>query len=143
MLLFPSRSADVVVPSECAMKIYKTTLTGFKNRDRYIKGDFRFKDRFGKQNPRKLVKLWAEKEMHNLNRLSRGGVRCPEVVLLKKHVLVMSFIGEDMKPAPRLHEVQLSPSQLESAYHQCTKVRTCNCCWERRKCWSLISMFSQ
>ena len=47
---------------------------------------------------------------------------CPEVVLLKKHVLVMSFIGEDMKPAPQLREVQLTPSQLESAYQQCIKV---------------------
>lgn len=43
----------------------------------------------------------------------------------KKHVLVMSFIGEDMKPAPQLREVQLTHSQLESAYQQCTKVFTC------------------
>lgn len=110
------------VPSECAIKVYKTTLNEFKNRDRYIKDDYRFKDRFRKQNPRKVVKLWAEKEKHNLKRLSEGGVRCPEVVLLKKHVLVMSFVGEDMKPAPKLQEVQLSPSQLESAYQQCIKV---------------------
>lgn len=55
-------------------------------------------------------------------RLSARGVRCPEVVVLKKHVLVMSFIGEEMKPAPQLREVQLTPSQLESAYQQCIKV---------------------
>ena len=48
--------------------MFKTTLNEFKNRDGYIKDDYRFKDRFGKQNPRKLIKLWAEKEMHNLNR---------------------------------------------------------------------------
>lgn len=50
--------------------MFKTTLNEFKNRDRYIKDDFRFKDacRFGKQNPRKFIKLWAEKEMYNLNR---------------------------------------------------------------------------
>lgn len=110
------------MPGECAIKIYKTTLNEFKNRDRYIMYDYRFKDRFGKQNPRKVVKLWAEKEMHNLKRLTKGGVRCPEVVILKKHVLVMGFIGEDMKPAPKLQEVQLSSSQLESAYQQCIKV---------------------
>lgn len=58
------------VPPECAIKVFKTTLNEFKNRDRYIKDDFRFKDacKFGKQNPRKFIKLWAEKEMYNLNR---------------------------------------------------------------------------
>ena len=53
---------------ECAVKVFKTTLNEFKNRDRYIKDDYRFKARFGKQNPRKVVRMWAEKEMHNLKR---------------------------------------------------------------------------
>ena len=26
----------------------------------------RFKDRFSKQNPRKIIHMWAEKELHNL-----------------------------------------------------------------------------
>ena len=56
------------LPSECAVKVFKTTLNEFKNRDRYIKDDYRFKARFGKQNPRKVVRMWAEKEMHNLKR---------------------------------------------------------------------------
>ena len=56
------------VPHECAVKVFKTTLNEFKTRDRYIKDDHRFKDRLGKQNPRKTIKLWAEKEMCNLSR---------------------------------------------------------------------------
>ncbi len=44
------------------------------------------------------------------------------MVLLKKHVLVMSFIGEDMKPAPQLREAKLTQAKLESAYQQCIKV---------------------
>jgi RIO kinase 3 len=51
------------------VKVFKTTLNEFKTRDRYIKDDHRFKDRLGKQNPRKTIKLWAEKEMCNLSRL--------------------------------------------------------------------------
>lgn len=47
---------------------------------------------------------------------------CPEVVLLRKHVLVMSFIGTDHNPAPTLKEAKLTPSQLQSAYDQCIKV---------------------
>ena len=58
------------LPTECAIKVFKTTLNEFKNRDRYIKDDYRFKARFGKQNPRKVVRMWAEKEMHNLKRLA-------------------------------------------------------------------------
>lgn len=58
------------VPPECAIKIFKTTLNEFFRRDKYIKEDYRFKNRFGKQNPRKIVRLWAEKEMHNLKRYS-------------------------------------------------------------------------
>ena len=57
------------MPEECAVKVFKTTLNEFKTRDRYIKDDHRFRDRFGKQNPRKIIRLWAEKEMCNLSRL--------------------------------------------------------------------------
>lgn len=56
------------VPDEVVLKVFKTTLNEFKNRDRYIKDDYRFKDRFSKLNPRKIIRLWAEKEMHNLCR---------------------------------------------------------------------------
>lgn len=57
-----------IIPTECAIKVFKTTLNEFKNRDKYIKDDFRFKDRFSKLNPRKIIRMWAEKEMHNLTR---------------------------------------------------------------------------
>ena len=32
--------------------------------------------------------MWAEKEMHNLIKMSKFGIPVPEVVLLKKHILV-------------------------------------------------------
>lgn len=56
---------DQELPPECAIKVYKTTLNEFKHRRRYIKDDYRF-NRCYKHNPKKIVKLWAEKEMHNL-----------------------------------------------------------------------------
>lgn len=61
------------MPTECALKVYKTTLNEFVTRDKYIIDDFRFKDRFSKQNPRKVINMWAEKEYHNLNRYSYFG----------------------------------------------------------------------
>jgi len=62
------RREEEPMPEECAVKVFKTTLNEFKTRDRYIKDDHRFRDRFSKQNPRKIIKLWAEKEMCNLSR---------------------------------------------------------------------------
>ncbi|XP_004080865.1 serine/threonine-protein kinase RIO3 [Oryzias latipes] len=106
------------VPDEVVLKVFKTTLNEFKNRDRYIKDDYRFKDRFSKLNPRKIIRLWAEKEMHNLSRMKRAEIPCPEVVLLKKHILVMSFIGKDHVPAPKLKDAMLSPDDMKAAYHQ-------------------------
>lgn len=64
----------------------------------------------------------AEKEMHNLNRIRRAGIPCPEVVCLKKHILVMSFIGSDGKSAPTLKEALLTSSQLEQAYNETVEV---------------------
>ncbi|XP_017571458.1 serine/threonine-protein kinase RIO3 [Pygocentrus nattereri] len=109
---------EIIVPKECVLKVFKTTLNEFKNRDKYIKDDYRFKDRFSKLNPRKIIRLWAEKEMHNLARMKKAGIPCPEVVVLKKHILVMSFIGQDQVPAPKLKEAMLSCEDMKKAYYQ-------------------------
>ena len=61
-------------------------LTEFKQRQQFLHGDRRVEDRVGRQSARKLVKLWAEKESSNLERMARAGVPCPEVVLQHKHV---------------------------------------------------------
>uniref|UniRef100_A0A7N6FAW9 Serine/threonine-protein kinase RIO3 n=1 Tax=Anabas testudineus TaxID=64144 RepID=A0A7N6FAW9_ANATE len=111
------------VPDEVVLKVFKTTLNEFKNRDRYIKDDYRFKDRFSKLNPRKIIRLWAEKEMHNLGRMKKAEIPCPEVVLLKKHILVMSFIGKDHVPAPKLKDAILGLEDLKTAYYQVLHVR--------------------
>uniref|UniRef100_A0A8D3AIJ6 Serine/threonine-protein kinase RIO3 n=1 Tax=Scophthalmus maximus TaxID=52904 RepID=A0A8D3AIJ6_SCOMX len=106
------------VPDEVVLKVFKTTLNEFKNRDRYIKDDYRFRDRFSKLNPRKVIRLWAEKEMHNLARMKKAEIPCPEVVLLKKHILVMSFIGKDHVPAPKLKDAMLGSEEMKNAYYQ-------------------------
>lgn len=41
----------------------------FRDRDRYVQGDYRFRHGYCKHNPRKMVKTWAEKEKRNLIRL--------------------------------------------------------------------------
>ena len=73
----------------------------------YVKGDFRFRKGYSKSNPRKMVKVWAEKEMRNLIRLAATGIRCPRAHVLQMHVLVMGFIGSGDIAAPRLKDADL------------------------------------
>lgn len=49
-----------------------------------------------------MVRLWAEKEMRNLTRMHSAGLPVPQPILLRSHVLMMSFIGKDGWPAPKL-----------------------------------------
>ena len=68
MLMINVSVEGKIIPSNCAIKVFKTTLNEFKNRDKYIRNDYRFHDSISKQNPRKFIKVWAEKEMRNLIR---------------------------------------------------------------------------
>lgn len=114
----PNYAGELILPKECAIKVFKTTLNEFKQRDRYIKDDYRFKDRFSKQNNRTVINMWAEKEMHNLLRMQKIGINCPEVITLKKNILVMSFIGNSNVAAPKLKNAQLSDADLICAYDE-------------------------
>lgn len=115
----PNYPGELLLPKEIAIKVFKTTLNEFKQRDRYIKDDFRFKDRFSKQNNRTFIKMWAEKEMHNLKRIKNVGINCPSVVALKNNILLMSFIGENNVPARKLKYAvpQLNAQSRDKVYH--------------------------
>lgn len=105
---------------ERAVKVYKTSILVFKDRARYVEGEYRFRHGCCKGNPRKMVAQWAEKEMRNLKRLKAAGLNCPEVTTLRQNVLVMQFIGEDGDAAPRLKDVSfLSPDEWLRLYIQC------------------------
>lgn len=99
-----------------AIKIFKTSILVFKDRDKYVSGEFRFRHGYCKHNPRKMVRTWAEKEMRNLVRMHSNGINVPEPILLRSHVLVMTFIGKDGWPAPKLKDVELSQSKAREIY---------------------------
>ncbi|KAM3385341.1 hypothetical protein ACQJBY_009310 [Aegilops geniculata] len=101
---------------ELATKVYKTSVLVFKDRDRYVQGDYRFRYGYFKHNPRKMVKTWAEKEMRNLKRVRAAKIRCPKPLLQKLHVLAMEFIGKGGWAAPRLKDAALSDDKLRGAY---------------------------
>ena len=106
-----------------AIKIFKTSILVFKDRDRYVSGEFRFRQGYGKKNPRKMVQTWAEKEMRNLVRIHNAGIPSPRPHLLRSHVLVMDFLGQDGWPAPRLKDANISVSKARELYRQVTKWR--------------------
>lgn len=102
-----------------AIKIYKTSILTFKDRDKYVTGEFRFRHGYCRHNPRKMVRTWAEKEMRNLSRIHSEGLCCPRPVMLRSHVLLMSFVGKDGIPAPKLKEVELSEGKARELYLSC------------------------
>ncbi|KAI6203320.1 Serine/threonine-protein kinase RIO3 [Aphelenchoides besseyi] len=97
-----------------AIKVYKQSLNAFRNRAEYVKDDFRFK------NPRSVLRIWAIKEMMNLQRLRRANLPCPTPVHLKKHVLLMSLIGND-GPAPKLKDMKWDSEEQKADVFQQTK----------------------
>lgn len=103
-----SASEDDTQPDiHVAIKVYKTSILIFKDREKYVTGEFRFRKGFNKGDNRAMVKLWAEKEMRNLKRIHTSGIPCPEPLYLRRHVLGMSFIGDSKgKAAPRLKDVE-------------------------------------
>jgi RIO kinase 1 len=107
---------------EYAIKVYKTSILVFKDRDRYVSGETRWMHGYCKRNPRKMVQLWAEKELRNYRRIYQAGIPTPAPVLLKSHVLVMEFLGKDGWPAPRLKDAVLSEKRLREAYVQCVLI---------------------
>jgi RIO kinase 1 len=108
--------------TEYAIKIYKTSILVFKDRDKYVAGEHRWRKGYCKSNPRKMVKVWAEKEMRNYRRIYAAGIPCPEPILLKAHVLVMEFLGVGGWPSPRLKDAALSDKRLREAYVQCVLI---------------------
>jgi RIO kinase 1 len=105
--------------NQLAIKIYKTSILTFKDRDRYVSGEYRFRHGYSKSNPRKMVKLWAEKELRNLKRLAQAGIPCPNPLLVRMHVLVMDFLGSENGWAyPRLKDAKISQSRYPELYIQ-------------------------
>ena len=112
-----TESETAPAPLQRAIKVYKTSILVFKDRDKYVTGEFRFRQGYNKGNNRAMVKVWAEKEMRNLKRIHAAGIPCPEPIHLRLHVLVMGFVGNSRGiPAPRLKDVELEDADFEARW---------------------------
>ncbi|KAI4678487.1 uncharacterized protein J4E84_008743 [Alternaria hordeiaustralica] len=94
-------------PIHRAVKVYKTSILVFKDRAKYVEGEFRFRQGYNKSNNRAMVRMWADKERRNLARIHDAGIPSPMAHALRNHVLVMGFVGDRKgKAAPRLKDVR-------------------------------------
>jgi len=94
-----------------AIKVYAIEAANFKRMWPYLAED----PRFGNIKPdkRSVITAWARKEFKNLERAAKAGVSCPEPLAVRDNVLVMSFLGDDFVPAPRLTEIEIeNPQEL-------------------------------
>jgi len=110
---------------ELAIKIYKTSILIFKDRERYITGEFRFRHGYCKSNPRKMVAVWCEKEIRNLKRIRQKGIKCPEPYDFKSNLIMMEFIGKDGVAAPRLKDALNqfeNLEELDNCYYQVMEI---------------------
>lgn len=115
-LSIPSPSAENPDPTPLhrAIKVYKTSILVFKDRDRYVTGEHRFRGGYNKSSNRAMVKVWAEKEMRNLKRLYAAKIPCPQPIYLRLHVLVMEFLGDKKGwAAPRLRDAVMEGTSDE------------------------------
>ncbi|SPO01083.1 related to extragenic suppressor of the bimD6 mutation [Cephalotrichum gorgonifer] len=92
-------------PTYRALKIYKTRILAFKDRERYIGGEYRFQK--GATKGYAMVQLWAQKEYRNLSRLQQAKIPCPEPIVLRGHTILMEFLGKRGISYPKLVDAVL------------------------------------
>lgn len=104
---------------ELAVKIFRSDANfTFKTRNSYNKSkcpSYKFDKPRSKNDS---LKKWAERGFKNLRSLRRAEINCPEAISLKKHVMIMSFLGSYSNPAPKLKETKLDDAQLKESYDQ-------------------------
>jgi len=113
------KHAGVTSGAEYAVKIYRTSKIEFRDREQYIEGEWRFRCQKMGNSPMKMNKLWAEKELRNLKRLKSHGIPCPDPIMQRGHMLILSFIGEDGFPSPHLEQVRMSKGEYAKYYWEC------------------------
>jgi RIO kinase 1 len=94
-----------------AVKIYRTSTSTFKHISGYIIGDPRFKTMH--KSRKDIVYVWTKKEFKNLERLKAIGVTAPNPIISTNNVLVMEYIGDEVRAAPLMKDVQIkNPEEL-------------------------------
>lgn len=117
---------------EVAIKIFNSDMSvAFKTRDSYNKSkcpSYKFDKPKSKHDS---LNKWAERGFKNLKLLRKSNINCPDAISLKKHVLVMTFLGTNASPSPKLKDASLTEQELQDSYDQvvdimCRMYNECN-----------------
>ncbi|WP_255192780.1 serine/threonine-protein kinase Rio1 [Natronobeatus ordinarius] len=94
---------------DVAVKVYRINASNFRQMRDYLEGDPRFEGLGGKK--KDVVLAWVKKELANLERARKAGIRVPEPIAAERNVLVMEYIGNEDGRAKRLGEVHIENPQ--------------------------------
>ncbi len=83
-----------------AIKIFRINTATFRNLEKYIIGDPRFKN-MGNSH-RERVFTWAQKEYKNLHAMKAAGAKVPKPFHVYKNILIMQYMGWRFRPYPSL-----------------------------------------
>lgn len=92
-----------------AIKVYRTEAMDFRSISKYLLGD----PRLGKiqRKRRNFIYAWCKREHSNLKKAFEEDVKCPEPITYSDNILIMSFIGKNNSPSPRLIDIDLDKPQ--------------------------------
>lgn len=96
--------ADSPEGERLIVKIYMNQSGGFRDMYHYLRGDNRFQG--VKKDRRSVIEEWCKKEFKNLKKASKV-LECPVPVSFHENIIVMSFIGEEFSPYPKLKDVDI------------------------------------
>ncbi len=99
---------------ELAVKIYRMSSSTFRSMEDYILGDSRFLNI--RHNKRDIIFAWTKKELRNLIRAKKAGVKVPQPITSERNILVMEFLGSKGVPYPLLREVKFDPEQAHKLF---------------------------
>ncbi len=94
-----------------AVKIYVVEASNYEEMSTYLLSDPRFQGISDSR--RDVIFSWCSKEYKNLMKATRADVPAPRPLGFEKNVLVMEFLGDDLRPAPRLKDVELHEPERE------------------------------
>lgn len=85
------------------VKIYRLNACDFNNMYNYIKYDPRFQDL--KNQKRKVIFAWTQREYQNLLKAREAGIRVPKPLQFLDNIILLEFIGDE-SPAPMLKDAK-------------------------------------
>ncbi len=95
---------------EIAVKIYRIATSNFNKMYSYLVGDPRFY--YTKKDKRSTVFTWAKREFKNL-KIASEVINVPKPIIARNNVLIMEFLGKNMKPYPPLKEIKAKNPEKE------------------------------